>query len=55
MHDGDLPLEEEFVTEENVNFKKPASVGAMSADDHTVPASNLPLPQEEAEHPDTLQ
>jgi hypothetical protein len=55
MLDGDPPPEEVFVAEENVNFKRLTSVGAMSADDDTVPASNLPLPQEEAEHPDTLQ
>ncbi len=55
MLDGDPPPEEEFVVEENVNFKRPTSVGAINADDDTVPASNLPPPQEEAEHPDTLQ
>jgi hypothetical protein len=43
------------VVEENVNFKRPTSVEAMSADDNTVPASNLPPLQEEAKHPDTLQ
>jgi hypothetical protein len=55
MLDGDPPPKEEFVAEENVNFKRPMSVGAMSADDDTVPASNLPPPQEEAKHPGTLQ
>ncbi len=43
------------MAEENVNYKMPASVGAMSADDNTVSASNLPPPQEEAEHLDTLR
>jgi hypothetical protein len=43
------------VVEEKVNFKRPMSVGDVSADDDTVPASNLPPPQEEAEHPGTLQ
>jgi hypothetical protein len=55
MLDGDPPREKEFVAEENVNFKRPRNVGAMSADDDTVPASNLPLPQEEDEHPGILQ
>jgi hypothetical protein len=55
MLDGDPPPKEEFLAEENVNFKRRTSVGAMSADDDTVPASNLPLPQEEAAHPGTLQ
>ncbi len=55
MLDGDPPPKEEFVVEENVNFKRPTSVGAVSADDDTVPASNLPPPQEEAKHPGTLQ
>jgi hypothetical protein len=44
MLDGDPPPKEEFVAEENVNFKRLTSVGAMSADDDTVPASSLPLP-----------
>jgi hypothetical protein len=55
MLDGDPPPKKEYVAEENVNFKRPTSVEAMSADDDTVPASNLPPPQEEAEHPGTLQ
>jgi hypothetical protein len=55
MLDGDPPPEEEFVAEENMNFKKPMSVGAVSADDDKVPASNLPPPQKKAEHPDTLR
>jgi hypothetical protein len=55
MLDGDPPPEEEFVAEENVNFKRLRNVGAVSADDDTVPASNLPLPQEEDKHPGTLQ
>jgi hypothetical protein len=55
MLDGDPPPKEEFVVEENVNFKRLTSVEAVSADDDTVPASNLPPPQEEAKHPDTLQ
>jgi hypothetical protein len=55
MLDGDPPSKEEFVVEENMNFKRPTSVGAMGADDNTVPTSNLPPPQEDAEHPDTLQ
>ncbi len=55
MLDGDPPPEEEFVAEENVNFKRPRNVGAVSADDDTVPASNLPPPREEDEHPGTLQ
>jgi hypothetical protein len=46
MLDGDPPPEEEFVAEENVNFKRPRNVGAVSADDDTVPASNLPPPQD---------
>jgi hypothetical protein len=50
MLDGDPPPEEEFMAKEKVNFMRPTSVGAMSADDSTVPASNLPPPQEEAEH-----
>jgi hypothetical protein len=48
-------LEEEFVVEENVNIKRPMSVGAVRADDDTFPTSNPPLPQEDAKHPDTLQ
>jgi hypothetical protein len=55
MLDGDPPPKEEFVVEENVNFKRLTTVGAMSADDDTVPASSLPPPQKEAEHPGTLQ
>jgi hypothetical protein len=55
MLDGDPPPDEEFVAEENVNFKRPTILGAVSADDNTVPASNLPLTQEEAKHPGTLQ
>ncbi len=56
MLDGDPPPEEEFVVEENVNFKRPTSVRAVSADEDIVPAArNLPLPQEEAEHLGTLQ
>jgi hypothetical protein len=55
MLDGDPPPEEEFVAEKNVNFKRPTSVGAVSADDDAVQASNLPPPQEESEHPGTLQ
>jgi hypothetical protein len=51
----DPPLKEEFVADENVNYKKSTSEVAMSADNDTVPASNLPPPLEEAEHPDTLQ
>jgi hypothetical protein len=31
MLDGDPPPKEEFVAEENMNFKRPKSVGAMSA------------------------
>ncbi len=50
MLDGDPSPEEQFVLEENVNFKRPTSVGAVSADDETVPASNLPPTQEEAKH-----
>jgi hypothetical protein len=55
MLDGDPPPEEEFMAEENVNFNRPRNVGAVSADDDTVPARNLPPPQEEDEHPGTLQ
>jgi hypothetical protein len=55
MLDGDPPPKEEFVAEENMNYKKPTSKGAMSADDDTVPASNLPPHPEEAKHPDTLR
>jgi hypothetical protein len=55
MLGGDPLPKEELVVEENVNFKRPTSVGAVSADDDTVSASNLPPPQEEAKHPGTLQ
>jgi hypothetical protein len=48
MLDGDPPPKEEFVVEENLNYKKPTSEGAVIADDDTVPAGNLPLPPEEA-------
>jgi hypothetical protein len=37
MLDEDPPPEEEFMAEENVDFKRPTNVGAMSADDDTVP------------------
>jgi hypothetical protein len=55
--DGDTPPPEEFVAEENVNFKKGdtmANEGAVGADNHTVPAGNLPPPPELAPHPDLL-
>jgi hypothetical protein len=55
MLNGDPPPKEEFVAEENVNFNRPTSVGAVSADNDTVPASNLPPPWVEAEHPGPLQ
>jgi hypothetical protein len=55
MLDGDPPPEEEFVAVENVNFKRLSNVGAVSTDDDTIPASNLPPPQEEDEQPGTLQ
>jgi hypothetical protein len=55
MLDGDTPPKEEFVVEENMNYKKPTSEGAISVDDETVPASNLSQPPEKAKHPDTLQ
>jgi hypothetical protein len=54
MLDGDPPPKEEFMAEENVNYKKTRE-GAMSAGDDTVPASNLPPPPKEVKHPDTLQ
>jgi hypothetical protein len=49
------PPKEEFMVEENVNYKISTSEGAVSADANTVPISILPPSPEEAEHPDTLQ
>ncbi len=55
--DGNAPPPEEFVTEENVNFKKGdmmANEGAVGADKDTVPAANLPPPPKLAPHPNLL-
>jgi hypothetical protein len=48
MLNRDPPPKEEFVVEENVNYKKSTIERAVSADNDTVPASsNLPPPPEE--------
>jgi hypothetical protein len=44
MLDGSPPPVEEFLVEENVNYKKLTSEGAVIADNKTAPASNLPPP-----------
>jgi hypothetical protein len=57
MLDGNPPPKEEFVAEENVNYRILTSEGAVGAEDDTVPASKLPPPPdpENAKHPDTLR
>jgi hypothetical protein len=56
--DGNAPPPEEFMAEENVNFKKTdttANEGAVWEDDDTVLTGNLPPPPELAPHPDLLR
>ncbi len=55
MLDGDSPPKEEFVVEENVNYKKLTSEGAVTADNDAVTVNNLPPPPEDTKHLDTLR
>jgi hypothetical protein len=49
------PPPEEFVAEENINFKKTTgNEGVVRAGDNTVVAGNLPPPLDKAPHPDAI-